>query len=105
MVDRSMDSNGLGDDGLALFEQMKASGLQLLLLFWKLVLAVMLLKRDSYVGLLGVVGKSGHLAEAREYILRSCWSVQQDPDPTPPPNKEEFMALYKDDAAANQHQA
>ncbi|XP_047937965.1 pentatricopeptide repeat-containing protein At2g15690, mitochondrial [Salvia hispanica] len=100
MVDRNMDSwhlmingfavNGLGDDGLALFEQMKTTGLTP---NGETFLAVLeacanadaieegfiyfdSMKSDygispgieHYVGLLGVLGKLGHLAEAQGYI-------------------------------------
>nr|AYM00772.1 pentatricopeptide repeat protein [Salvia miltiorrhiza] len=100
MLDRTMDSwhlmlngyaaNGLGDDGLALFEQMKTTGLPP---NGETFLAVLeacanadaieegfiyfdSMKTDygispgieHYVGLLGVLGKSGHLAEAQGYI-------------------------------------
>ncbi|XWS62892.1 hypothetical protein CRYUN_Cryun06bG0049600 [Craigia yunnanensis] len=67
MPDRNMDSwhlmingyadNGLGDDGLQLFEQMRKLGLKP--------------NEQTFLAVLsacGVLGKSGHLYEAKEYI-------------------------------------
>lgn len=100
MVDKNMDSwhlminayaaNGLGDDGLALFEQMKTIGLAPTGETFLAVLEACAgadaieegflyfesMKTDygispgieHYLGLLGVLGKSGHLEEAKAYI-------------------------------------
>lgn len=99
MLDKNMDSwhlmingyaaNGLGDDGLALFEQMKTdlppNGDTFLAVLEACASADAIeegfiyfesMKTDygispgieHYLGLLGVLGKSGHLAEAKEYI-------------------------------------
>ncbi|KAL0334856.1 UNVERIFIED_CONTAM: Pentatricopeptide repeat-containing protein, mitochondrial [Sesamum radiatum] len=99
MPDRNMDSwhlmingyaaNGLGDDGLALFEQMRKLGLppngETFLALEACASAEAIeegflhfesMKTDygispgieHYLGLLGVLGKSGHLAEAEAYI-------------------------------------
>lgn len=83
-------ANGLGDDGLALFEQMKMmdfppTGETFLAVLEACASADAIeegfiyfesMKTDygispgteHYLGLLGVLGKSGHLAEAKEYI-------------------------------------
>lgn len=100
MVDRNMDSwhlmingytaNGLGDDGLALFEQMKTAGFAPTGETFLAVLEACAtadaieegfiyfesMKTDCgispgiehYVALIGVLGKSGHLDEAKAYI-------------------------------------
>ncbi|XP_075493455.1 pentatricopeptide repeat-containing protein At2g15690, mitochondrial-like [Primulina tabacum] len=100
MPDRNIDSwhlmitgyaaNGLGDDGLALFEQMRKLGVQpteqtFMAVFEACASAEAIeegflhfesMKADygiapgieHYLGLLGVLGKSGHLAEAVAYI-------------------------------------
>ncbi|KAL8541380.1 hypothetical protein ACS0TY_002584 [Phlomoides rotata] len=100
MPDRNLDSwhlmingygaNGLGDDGLALFEQMRKLGLQpngdtfLAVLeacasaeaFEEGFIHFESMKADygispgieHYLGLLGIFGKPGHLAEAEAYI-------------------------------------
>ncbi|KAB2047399.1 hypothetical protein ES319_A13G042600v1 [Gossypium barbadense] len=100
MPDRNMDSwhlmingyadNGLGDDGLQLFEQMRTLGLKLNEQTFLVVLSacgsaeaieegfIHFQSMESeygispgvehYVGLIGVLGKSGHLYEAKEYI-------------------------------------
>ncbi|KAL0384205.1 UNVERIFIED_CONTAM: Pentatricopeptide repeat-containing protein, mitochondrial [Sesamum radiatum] len=99
MPDRNMDSwhlmingyaaNGLGDDGLALFEQMRKglppNGETFLAVLGACASADAIeegflhfesMKTDygispgieHYLGLLGVLGKSGHLAEAEAYI-------------------------------------
>lgn len=100
MVDRTMDSwhlminayaaNGLGDDGLALFEQMKTirlvpTGETFLAVLEACASADAIeegflyfesMKNDygispgieHYLGLVGVLGKSGHLEEAKAYI-------------------------------------
>lgn len=100
MLDKNMDSwhlmingyaaNGLGDDGLALFEEMKTSGLSPNEETFLAVLEACAsadaieegfiyfdsMKTDygispgieHYLGLVGVLGKSGHLAEAKAYV-------------------------------------
>ncbi|KAK6159345.1 hypothetical protein DH2020_006659 [Rehmannia glutinosa] len=100
MPDRNMDSwhlmingyaaNGLGDDGLALFEQMRKLGLppneQTFLSVLEACASAEAIEEgfihfesmkadygispgiEHYLGLLGVLGKSGHLAEAEAYI-------------------------------------
>ncbi|MBA0602123.1 pentatricopeptide repeat-containing protein At2g15690, mitochondrial [Gossypium raimondii] len=100
MPDRNMDSwhlmingyadNGLGDDGLQLFEQMRTLGLKPNQQTFLAVLSacgsaeaieegfIHFQSMESeygispgvehYVGLIGVLGKSGHLYEAKEYI-------------------------------------
>ncbi|KAL6514249.1 hypothetical protein OROHE_019236 [Orobanche hederae] len=100
MPDRNMDSwhlmiygyaaNGLGDDGLALFEQLRKLGLapneQTLLAVLEACASAEAIEEgfihfesmktdygvspgiEHYLGLLGVLGKSGHLAEAEAYI-------------------------------------
>ncbi|PIN10393.1 hypothetical protein CDL12_17009 [Handroanthus impetiginosus] len=100
MPDRNMDSwhlmisgyaaNGLGDDGLALFEQMRKLGLppneQTFLAVFEACASADAIEEafihfesmkadygvspgiEHYLGLLGVLGKSGHLAEAEAYI-------------------------------------
>ncbi|KAG8368369.1 hypothetical protein BUALT_Bualt15G0038300 [Buddleja alternifolia] len=100
MPDRNMDSwhlmiygyasNGLGDDGLALFEQMRKLGLppneQTFLAVLEACASAEAIEEgfihfesmkadygispgiEHYLGLLGVLGKSGHLAEAEAYI-------------------------------------
>ncbi|KAK5770622.1 pentatricopeptide repeat-containing protein At2g15690, mitochondrial [Gossypium arboreum] len=100
MPDRNMDSwhlmingyadNGLGDDGLQLFEQMRTLGLkpneQTFLAVLSACGSAEAIEEgfihfqsmeseygispgvEHYVGLIGVLGKSGHLYEAKEYI-------------------------------------
>ncbi|MBA0631580.1 hypothetical protein Godav_000440 [Gossypium davidsonii] len=100
MPDRNMDSwhlmingyadNGLGDDGLQLFEQMRTLGLKPNEQTFLAVLSAcgsaeaieegfihfqsmeseygISPRVEHYVGLIGVLGKSGHLYEAKEYI-------------------------------------
>ncbi|KAK4401648.1 Pentatricopeptide repeat-containing protein, mitochondrial [Sesamum angolense] len=100
MPDRNMDSwhlmingyaaNGLGDDGLALFEQMRKLGLppngETFLAVLEACASAEAIEEgflhfesmktdygispgiEHYLGLLGVLGKSGHLAEAEAYI-------------------------------------
>ncbi|KAI3445992.1 hypothetical protein Pfo_002657 [Paulownia fortunei] len=100
MPDRNMDSwhlmingyaaNGLGDDGLALFEQMRKLGLppneRTFLAVLEACASAEAIEEgfihfesmnadygispgiEHYLGLLGVLGKSGHLAEAEAYI-------------------------------------
>ncbi|XP_021278654.1 pentatricopeptide repeat-containing protein At2g15690 [Herrania umbratica] len=100
MPDRNMDSwhlmingyadNGLGDDGLQLFEQMRKLGLKPNEQTFLAVLSACgsaeaieegfihfaSMEREygispgfeHYMGLIGVLGKSGHLHEAKEYI-------------------------------------
>ncbi|KAH6772671.1 Tetratricopeptide repeat superfamily protein [Perilla frutescens var. hirtella] len=100
MVDRNMDSwhlmingyaaNGLGDDGLALFEEMKTTGLppngETFLAVLEACASADAIEEgfiyfdsmktdygispgiEHYLGLLGVLGKSGHLAEAKAYV-------------------------------------
>ncbi|KAI5679537.1 hypothetical protein M9H77_00764 [Catharanthus roseus] len=102
MPDRNMDSwnsmisgyavNGLGDDGLAMYEQMRKLGLQpseqtFLAVFDACASADaidegflhfesikteygMEPKIEHYLGLLGILGKCGHLAEAEDYIAK-----------------------------------
>ncbi|XVF01250.1 hypothetical protein REPUB_Repub04eG0071700 [Reevesia pubescens] len=100
MLDRNMDSwhlmingyadNGLGDDGLQLFEQMRKLGLkpdeQTFLAVLSACGSAEAIEEgflhfqsmeseygispgfEHYLGLIGVLGKSGHLYEAKEYI-------------------------------------
>ncbi|KAL7118958.1 hypothetical protein ACP275_02G033400 [Erythranthe tilingii] len=99
MTDRNMDSwhlmmngyavNGLGDDGLALFEQMRKLGLppneQTYLVVLEACASAEAIEEgfihfeamkdygispgiEHYLALLGVLGKSGHLTEAEAYI-------------------------------------
>ncbi|KAE8723755.1 Pentatricopeptide repeat-containing protein [Hibiscus syriacus] len=100
MIDRNMDTwhlmingyadNGLGDDGLQLFEQMRNFGLKPTEQTFLAVLSACGSAEaieegflhfqsmeseygispgvEHYMGLIGVLGKSGHLYEAKEYI-------------------------------------
>ncbi|KAK6934930.1 Pentatricopeptide repeat [Dillenia turbinata] len=102
MLDRNIDSwhlmingyaaNGLGDDGLQLFEKMRETGLRPTGETFLAVLASCATSEaieegfihfesmkteygidpgmEHYLGLIGVLGSSGHLAEAMEYIER-----------------------------------
>ncbi|XP_049398731.1 pentatricopeptide repeat-containing protein At2g15690, mitochondrial [Solanum stenotomum] len=102
MRDRNMDSwhlmingyalNGLGDDGLTLYDQMRESGMKpneetFLYVFEACASADAIDEAfmhfesmkaeygispqvEHYLGLLGVLGKCGHLAEAEEYISK-----------------------------------
>lgn len=102
MPDRNMDSwhlmmngyadNGLGDDGLQLFEQMRELGLkpnsQTFLAVFSACASADAVEEafihfdsmkneygidpeiEHYLGLLGVLGKCGHLSEAEEYIQK-----------------------------------
>ncbi|KAK6947359.1 Pentatricopeptide repeat [Dillenia turbinata] len=102
MLDRNIDSchvmingyaaNGLGDDGLQLFDKMRETGLRPTGETFLAVLASCATAEaieegfihfesmkteygidpgmEHYLGLIGVLGSSGHLAEAKEYIER-----------------------------------
>ncbi|KAG9130315.1 hypothetical protein Leryth_004323 [Lithospermum erythrorhizon] len=102
MLERNMDTwhfmiygyaeNGLGDDGLALYEQMRTSGMQpngetFLAIFDACASADTIEEAfihfesmrteygmnpgtEHYLGLLGVYGKTGQLAEAKEFIVK-----------------------------------
>lgn len=102
MRDRNLDSwhlmingyalNGLGDDGLTLYDQMRESGMkpneETFLYVFEACASVDAIDEafmhfesmmaeygispqvEHYLGLLGVLGKCGHLAEAEEYISK-----------------------------------